>query len=79
MNLKKQGSTIWIWIWIKVDFIKVVTKQEKEDFTFILQIAVSEKETQDVAVILVSKDEKKKLCMQYVGDKICMARIILWN
>ena len=52
----------------KVDFIKVVTKQEKDDFTFILQIAVSKTETQDVAVILVSKDEKKKITMQIVGD-----------
>ncbi|NJO03529.1 MAG: hypothetical protein HC880_19265, partial [Bacteroidia bacterium] len=53
----------------KVDFIKVVTKQEKDDFTFILQIAVSEKEIQDVAVILVSKDAEKKITMQIVGDK----------
>jgi hypothetical protein len=53
----------------KVDFIKVETKQKGEDFTFILQVAVSEKETQDVAVILVSKDEKKQVTMQIVGDK----------
>jgi len=53
----------------KVDFIKVVTKQDKEDFTFILQIAVTEKETQDVAVIFVSKDKDKKVTMQIVGDK----------
>jgi hypothetical protein len=53
----------------KVDFIKVVTKQDKEDFTFILQVAVTEKETQDVAVILVSKDKDKKVTMQIVGDK----------
>src|SRR5688572_1862784 len=39
----------------KVDFIKVVTKQKESSFTFILQVAVSEKETQDVAVILVGK------------------------
>jgi hypothetical protein len=52
----------------KVDFIKVVTKQDKEDFTFILQVAVNEKETQDVAVILVSKDKDKKVTMQIVGD-----------
>ena len=52
----------------KVDFIKVVTKNEGDDFTFILQIAVSKTETQDVAVILVSKDEKKKITMQIVGD-----------
>lgn len=53
----------------KVDFIKVVTEQKGDDFTFILQVAVSEKETQDVAVILVSKDDKEGVTMQIVGDK----------
>jgi hypothetical protein len=53
----------------KVDFIKVVTKQDKDDFTFILQIAVSKTETQDVAVIFVTKDENKKITMQIVGDE----------
>jgi hypothetical protein len=53
----------------KVDFIKVVTKQKDSSFSFILQIAVSEKETQDVAVILLDKDKKGKVTMQIVGDK----------
>ncbi len=53
----------------KVDFIKVVTKQDGTDFTFILQVAVNEKETQDVAVILVSKDKDGKVTMQIVGDE----------
>ncbi len=53
----------------KVDFIKVVTKQNGDDFTFILQDDVSKTETQDVAVILVSKDKNKKVTMQIVGDK----------
>ena len=52
----------------KVDFIKVVTEQKGNDFTFILQVDVTEKETQDVAVILVSKDEDGKVTMQIVGD-----------
>ena len=52
----------------KVDFIKVVTKQKDNDFTFILQDDVTEKETQDVAVILVSKDKNEKVTMQIVGD-----------
>ena len=52
----------------KVDFIKVVTKQEGDDFSFVLQVDVTEKETQDVAVILVSKDKEKKVTMQIVGD-----------
>jgi len=52
----------------KVDFIKVTTKQKDKDFTFILQVDVTEKETQDVAVILVSKDKNDKVIMQIVGD-----------
>lgn len=53
----------------KVDFIKVVTKQKESSFTFILQVAVSKKETQDVAVILVDKDKKGKISLQIVGDE----------
>lgn len=52
----------------KADFIKVTTKQKEKDFTFILQVDVAEKETQDVAVILLSKDENNKVTMQIVGD-----------
>lgn len=53
----------------KVDFIKVKTQQKDKDFTFILQVDIKEKETQDVAVILVSKDKNDKVTMQIVGDK----------
>ena len=56
----------------KVDFIKVETKQKDDDFSFILQVPISEKETQDVAVILVSKDKKdgkEEITLQIVGDK----------
>jgi len=53
----------------KIDFIKVETKKEGDNFTFILRDAISKKETQDVAVILVSKDKNKKVSMQIVGDK----------
>src|SRR3954468_15505040 len=69
LNLEKTGiNNMDLDLDKKVDFIKVVTKQEKDDFTFVLQIAVSETETQDVAVILVSKDDKKKVTMQIVGN-----------
>ncbi len=70
LNLEKTGiNNMDLNLDQKVDFIKVVTKQDKDDFTFVLQIAVNEKETQDVAVILVSKDDKKKVSMQIVGDE----------
>src|SRR5436190_9242950 len=53
----------------KVDFIKVVTKQSGDSYSFILQIDVSKTETQDVAVILLDKDKDKKITLQIVGDE----------
>ena len=53
----------------KVDFIKVVTEQDGDDFLFILQDPINEKETQDVAVIAVSKDAAGKVSMQIIGDE----------
>ena len=50
----------------KIDFIKVVTKQEGESYTFVLQVDVSKKETQDVAVILLDKDKNGKVSLQIV-------------
>ncbi len=69
LNLEKTGiNNLDLDVDEKVDFIKVVTKKDGDDFTFILQVAVSKTETQDVAVILVSKDKDKKVTMQIVGD-----------
>jgi hypothetical protein len=53
----------------KVDFIKVETKKEGEDFTFILRDPISKTDTQDVAVIMVTKDKNKKVNLQIIGDK----------
>jgi hypothetical protein len=53
----------------KVDFIKVETKKDGEDYTFILRDAISKTDTQDVAVILLSKDKNKKVTLQIIGDK----------
>lgn len=55
----------------KVDFIKVVTSKDSKDsnaFAFTLKVDVSKTETQDVAVILVSKDKKDVVSIQMVGD-----------
>ncbi|OYT16664.1 MAG: hypothetical protein B7C24_06625 [Bacteroidetes bacterium 4572_77] len=52
-----------------VDFIKVITQQEDDDFAFVLQVDVLENETQDVAVILVTKDKEEKVNIQMVGDE----------
>jgi len=53
----------------EVDFIKVVTQKEDDDFAFVLQVDVFEKEIQDVAVILVTKDKDEKVTIQMVGDE----------
>lgn len=53
----------------KVDFIKVVTNKDGDSFSFILQVAVSKTENQDVAVIFVSKDKSGNVSMQIVGDE----------
>ncbi|UTW62899.1 hypothetical protein KFE98_01710 [bacterium SCSIO 12741] len=53
----------------EVDFIKVTTQQEDDDFAFVLQVDVLENETQDVAVILVTKDSEEKVDIQLVGDE----------
>jgi len=53
----------------KVDFIKVETKQDKDDFVFVLQVDVVEGEKQDVAAILVSKDKEGNISIQMVGDE----------
>ncbi len=53
----------------KVDFIKIETKQDGNDFVFVLQVDVLKEEIQDVAVILVSKDADEKVTIQIVGDE----------
>jgi len=53
----------------KVDFIRVLTEQEGDNFTFILQVDVNENEKQDVAVILVNKISDKEVNLQIIGDE----------
>src|SRR5215213_4970766 len=48
----------------KIDFIKVVTKKNEDAYSFTLQVDVTKTETQDVAVILLSKDKNKKVSLQ---------------
>jgi uncharacterized membrane protein YgcG len=53
----------------KVDFIKVTTQKDGDAYSFILQVDVTKTETQNVGVILVSKDKKDKVSIQMVGDE----------
>ncbi len=53
----------------KIDFLKVVTEKDGNDFLFILQDPISKNETQDVAVMTVSKDTRGQISMQIIGDE----------
>ena len=69
LNLQKTGiNNLDLNLDGKVDFIKVITKKDGDNFTFVLQVDVNDKEKQDVAVILLSKDKNKKVTLQIVGD-----------
>ncbi len=50
-----------------VDFIKVVTQKEGDDFAFVLQVDVQKEDVQDVAVIFVAKDKEEKVTVQMEG------------
>ena len=53
----------------KVDFIKVVSDQDGDDFSFRLQVYTAKDEVQDVAVIFVSKDKSGKVSLQMLGNE----------
>ena len=53
----------------KIDYIKVIDNVDGDVHTIVLQVAVSEKENQDVAVFTVQKDEKNQVQVQLIGDE----------
>lgn len=53
----------------KVDFIKVKTEKEGDNFMFVLQVELNKNDVQDVAVVFVNKDKKKEVSIQIVGDE----------
>nr|WP_315152702.1 hypothetical protein [uncultured Flavobacterium sp.] len=53
----------------KVDFIKVKTEKEGDNFMFVLQVELNKNDVQDVAVVFVNKDKSKKITIQIVGDE----------
>jgi len=60
LDLNKDGKT---------DYVKVIDKTEKKVHAFILQVPVSEKESQDIAVIELEKTGDTSAIIQIVGDK----------
>ncbi len=53
----------------KVDYIKVIDNVQGEAHTIVLQVAINEKENQDVAVFTVQKDDKGQVQVQLIGDE----------
>ena len=52
----------------KTDYVRVVDKSEKDVHALILQVPVSEKESQDIAVIELEKNGDESAMVQIVGD-----------
>lgn len=53
----------------KIDYIKVIDHKTGESHAIVLQVLISEKETQDIAVIEIDKDKTGKVIVQIVGDE----------
>jgi hypothetical protein len=52
-----------------IDYIKVIDKTEKYVHAFVLQVPVSEKENQDIAVIELEKTGDTTAVLQIIGDE----------
>jgi len=52
-----------------IDYIRVIDKTDDEVHAFILQVAVSEKESQDIAVIELEKTGIESAVIQIIGDE----------
>lgn len=52
-----------------IDYVKVIDKRAGDAHAFVLQVAVSEKENQDIAVIELEKNGANNAELQIVGDE----------
>lgn len=52
-----------------IDYIKVIDYVDGNNHTIVLQVAINERETQDVAVITVFKDRAGNITVQMIGDE----------
>jgi hypothetical protein len=52
-----------------IDYVQVVGKMDKDVHVFILQVAVSEKEIKDIAVIELEKTSSETATVQIIGDE----------
>jgi hypothetical protein len=53
----------------QIDYIKVIDYVDGDAHTIVLQVAVNEKENQDVAVFTVQKDANNNVQVQLIGDE----------
>ena len=53
----------------EIDYIKVIDKADKNAHAFVLQVAISETENQDIAVIELEKTGDTTAVLQIVGDE----------
>ncbi len=53
----------------EVDYVRVVGKMEKDAHAFVLQVPVSETESQDIAVIELEKTGDESAVIQIIGDE----------
>jgi hypothetical protein len=53
----------------KIDYIRVIDNVDGDNHFIVLQVAINEKENQDVAVFSVNKDESKQIQIQLIGDE----------
>jgi hypothetical protein len=53
----------------EIDYVKVIDKTEKDVHAFVLQVAVSENENQDIAVLELEKTGDAAAVLQIVGDE----------
>ena len=53
----------------EIDYVRVVDKSEKDAHAFVLQVAVSATENQDIAVIELEKTGNENAVLQIVGDE----------
>lgn len=68
LDLNKDGKT---------DYVKVIDRTEKKIHAFVLQVPVSEKESQDIAIIQLEKTGDTTAVVQIVGDKDIYSKEII--
>src|SRR5687767_15002716 len=53
----------------ETDYVRVIDKADKDVHAFVLQVAISEKESQDIAVIELEKNGDQQAMVQIIGDE----------